>query len=192
MEDAGLCRRVRRLYGIGQQQLAELLGVTQGSVSRYERGVIGLATDIRRQLQIMAAEHDPTISPAYIERLPTMSCLMKRHDPLYAIAMSPGLAETLNLTAEQGRGLNVRWLVGDNVRRLADRMVQHRNYRNMAFAELVYRNTKGIPTRTVVVPVNDHLVRADGAFLFCGNCQRSGQPRFEESLKVVPLDAVMG
>ena len=68
-----LIKRLRFLSSLKQGELTQQLGVDQGTVSRWERGVyvpdIGLQQVLRERLRTL----QPVISPEYIEQLPTLT-----------------------------------------------------------------------------------------------------------------------
>lgn len=43
-------RNIRRSRAISQEQLADLVGVTQETISKAERGVIGLTADVQTRI----------------------------------------------------------------------------------------------------------------------------------------------
>jgi len=65
-----LIKRLRFLRSLKQCDLAEQLGVDQGTVSRWERGVYIPEIQLQRELRDMLRSLDPVISPKFIEQLP--------------------------------------------------------------------------------------------------------------------------
>jgi len=65
-----LIRRLRFLTSLKQSELAQQLGVEQGTVSRWERGVYVPDIPMQRVLRERLRTLDPTISPQFIEQLP--------------------------------------------------------------------------------------------------------------------------
>ena len=68
-----LIKRLRFLSSLKQSELAQQLGVDQGTISRWERGVyipdIALQRVLRDRLRVL----QPTISLQYIENLPSLT-----------------------------------------------------------------------------------------------------------------------
>jgi transcriptional regulator with XRE-family HTH domain len=65
-----LIKRLRFLRSLKQSQLAEQLGVDQGTVSRWERGVYVPELQLQKDLRDMLRVLDPVISPQFIEQFP--------------------------------------------------------------------------------------------------------------------------
>lgn len=53
-------RQLRRAMGLSQTVLAEQLGVHMMTVSKWERGVVGIPEPVARLLARLAAEQKPT------------------------------------------------------------------------------------------------------------------------------------
>ncbi len=52
-------RRIRKLMGLTQAQLAEQLGVAENSVARWEREEMGIRPMAERLLRLLAASRKP-------------------------------------------------------------------------------------------------------------------------------------
>lgn len=53
-------RRIRRARTINQEQLAAIVGVTQETISKAERGIVPLSTDVQERIAAIlgASRHD--------------------------------------------------------------------------------------------------------------------------------------
>ena len=67
-----LIKRLRFLSSLKQCELAQQLGVEQSTVSRWERGVYVPDILLQRVLREKLRTLQPTISPEYIEQLPSL------------------------------------------------------------------------------------------------------------------------
>jgi len=68
----GLIKRLRFLGSLKQSELARQLGVDQGTVSRWERGVYEPDIPMQRALRERLRALQPVISPRFIEQLPCL------------------------------------------------------------------------------------------------------------------------
>jgi len=76
MNDPGsVLRRLRVLRGMKQNHLAELMGVTQATISRWERGVLPLSQAQRQALLRLLARPLLSSQDAYLKRLVESSSL---------------------------------------------------------------------------------------------------------------------
>jgi len=70
-----LIKRLRFLASLKQSELAQQLGVEQGTVSRWERGVYVPDLSVQGVLRERLRTLQPIISPQYIEQLPCLTGL---------------------------------------------------------------------------------------------------------------------
>jgi transcriptional regulator with XRE-family HTH domain len=108
-----LIKRLRFLTSLKQCELAQQLGVDQGTVSRWERGVhvpdIGLQRELRDRLRTL----HPAISLQYIEQLPSLTGV--NYLGFERIRAWSGVAAGLyDLTCEQMREANPECILADD------------------------------------------------------------------------------
>lgn len=73
-------KRLRFLLGVTQAHFAENLGVDQGTVSRWERGLVTPELGIQRRLRDMMRTVQPAINARSIERMPVIAGIMHLAD----------------------------------------------------------------------------------------------------------------
>lgn len=98
-KDLGLLiKRLRFQQSLSQLQLAEILGVDQTAVSRWERDKIQPDVDIQKRIRDMLRRYDPSISIEGIEMLPTITAVVDQSDISVVKAISKRAARAYNLT----------------------------------------------------------------------------------------------
>ena len=73
-------KRLRFLLGVTQAHFAENLGVDQGTVSRWERGLVTPELGIQKRLRDMMRTLQPAIDARSIERMPVLAGIMHLSD----------------------------------------------------------------------------------------------------------------
>ena len=108
-----LIKRLRFLGSLKQSELAQLLGVDQGTVSRWERGVQEPDIPMQRALRERLRALQPIISPKYIEQLSSLTGL--NYLGFERIKAWSGVAAALyGLTPEQIREANPEDMPADD------------------------------------------------------------------------------
>ena len=70
-----LVQRLRFLTSVTQSQLAQIMGVEQATVSRWERSVTKPDLWARRQIPDMLHKLEPAINPAAVEAMPVLAIM---------------------------------------------------------------------------------------------------------------------
>jgi len=108
-----LIKRLRFLASLKQGELAQQLGVDQGTVSRWERGVYVPDIQLQRVLRERLRVLQPTISPEYIEQLPGLIGI--NYLGFERIKAWSGVAAGLyDLSSEQMREANPEDILADD------------------------------------------------------------------------------
>jgi transcriptional regulator with XRE-family HTH domain len=108
-----LIKRLRFLSSLKQCELAQQLGVEQSTVSRWERGKYVPDLQVQRVLREKLRDLQPTISPEYIEQLPSL--IGVNYLGFERIkAWSQVAAGLYDLTPEQMREANPEGILADD------------------------------------------------------------------------------
>lgn len=93
-----LIKRLRFQQSLSQPQLAEILGVDQPTVNRWERDKVQPDVDIQNRIRDMLRRRDPSISVGGVQLLPTITAVVEQRDISVVKAISGKAASAYNLS----------------------------------------------------------------------------------------------
>jgi DNA-binding XRE family transcriptional regulator len=113
-----LVKRLRFLLSLKQCELAQQLGVDQGSVSRWERGIYVPDIWVQKRLRDMLHKLEPVIDPAAIEAMPVRALLYRAHTMGLLCAASHLVAKEHGFKPVDMRHRNIAPMWPDSVRQM--------------------------------------------------------------------------
>lgn len=126
MDDLGRAlRRTRRLRGMKQSHAAELLGVSQATISRWESGAQAPSDDVRAALERLTAA--PPAADAALRRLVESSATHTHLicDETHALlAASPGRAAQWRRDPSELAGRSLRHFASPEIAAMEDRLTE--------------------------------------------------------------------
>lgn len=125
-----LIKRTRFAYSLSQSQLGDILGVDQGTISRWERATTTPELDIQKRIRDMLRRHDPSLSVAGIARLPTVSALVYQDNISKIRAISKIAAAAYNMTPEEAIDKDFAYVLPASILRSYAEIMDHAAWRN--------------------------------------------------------------
>jgi DNA-binding XRE family transcriptional regulator len=102
-----LIKRLRFLSSLKQCDLAQQLGVDQGTVSRWERGVYLPDVWMQKRLRDMLQRSEPMLPPSTIEAMPVLALLYCARNMGLLTCCSHIVAEQHGMAVEDMRNINL-------------------------------------------------------------------------------------
>jgi DNA-binding XRE family transcriptional regulator len=102
-----LIKRLRFLSSLKQCDLAQQLGVDQGTVSRWERGVYMPDVWMQKRLRDMLQRSEPMLPPSTIEAMPVLALLYCARNMGLLTCCSHIVAEQHGMAVEDMRNINL-------------------------------------------------------------------------------------
>jgi transcriptional regulator with XRE-family HTH domain len=118
-----IVKRLRFLSSLNQYELAQQLGVDQGTVSRWERGIAIPEGHTQKILRDRLHRLEPVIAPAAVESMPGLAMLYCRNQLGLCCAASQHFASAYEVRADQLRYQMIRGDWSDSVRNMWDAFV---------------------------------------------------------------------
>jgi transcriptional regulator with XRE-family HTH domain len=166
-EYARALRRWRRLRGIKQSHAAELFGVTQPTLSRWERGMLALPEEATRQLSRLLCAPLDSAADAGLRQLVESSAL-----PVHLVcdlshrllAASPARYAEWHTDAAELRGVSLWRYASEEIQRAESRLAELGWYENGATRLSFWTGANDDPIVTIRpgVLIWDRLPLSDG------------------------------
>ena len=115
-----LVKRVRFLSSLKQDELAQQLGVDQGTVSRWERGTYAPDIPVQKRLRDMLHRLETIVQPAAVEAMPIPAILYSAEHIGLSVAASQPYADVFNKRTEEMRDLMIRDNWSESIRNMWD------------------------------------------------------------------------
>jgi len=150
-------KRLRFALGVTQAHFAENLGVDQGTVSRWERGVVAPDLALQRRLRDMMRTVQPVISARAIEHMPVMACTMYLSDMAMVSSISAVAAAAYNRGPAEMRECSMFNLLSESSRELVTCLNATPQWRGGEFAayEATIQRIDGSWARGIGTPIGD-------------------------------------
>ncbi len=113
-----LIKRLRFLSCLKQSELAQQLGVEQGTVSRWERGVYVPDIPVQRVLRDMLQKLEPHIKPEVMEQMPVRVLLYDLREPGRLDCCSMPVAKDYEMDVRTMRQCNLEPLWTQSLRHM--------------------------------------------------------------------------
>lgn len=150
-------KRLRFTLGVTQAHFAENLGVDQGTVSRWERGVVVPDLGIQRRLREIMRTVQPAISARAIEQMPVMACTMHLSNMAVVSSISAVAAASYERCPAEMRESSMFELLSESSRELIARLDATPQWRGGEFAayEATIQRIDGKWARGIGTPIGD-------------------------------------
>jgi transcriptional regulator with XRE-family HTH domain len=117
-----LVRRLRFISNLKQADLADLLGVEQGTVSRWERAIYVPDIPVQRRIRDMLHRLEPAIPPDAIEAMPIRALLYCSQTMGLVCSVSEIVAREHGFSAHEMRYKNIAPMWPESVREMHERL----------------------------------------------------------------------
>jgi len=150
-------KRLRFALGVTQAHFAENLGVDQGTVSRWERGVVAPDLGMQRRMRDMMRSIQPAISARAIEQMPVMACTMYQSDMGTVSSISSVAAAAYDRGVAELRETPIFDLLSESSRELVTHLNAMPQWRAGEFAayEAIIQRVDGTWARGIGTPIGD-------------------------------------
>ena len=129
-----LVKRLRFLSSLKQDELAQQLGVDQGTVSRWERGTYTPDIPVQKRLRDRLHRLEPVIAPAAIEAMPVLAIMYSLHHLGLVSAASQQMAEIHGMKPEDMRYMNLEPRYSESVRSMHETLYALDGWRSCEIA----------------------------------------------------------
>jgi len=110
-----LVRRIRLLSSLKQSDLADLLGVEQATVSRWERGIHIPDIALQKRMRDMMYKLEPGIDRAFVEQAPSLVAVTHIGNAGHIECMSQLVSDTYQRAPAEMRNIEVYALTTDSI-----------------------------------------------------------------------------
>src|SRR5262249_51768692 len=90
-----LVRRARLLSGMTQAEFAQLFGVDDGTVSRWERGKLHPAPKIWQRIRDVVLKANSALDAGVVRASPVYKCIVNMQDLTKLVVFSKGMMEAI-------------------------------------------------------------------------------------------------